>query len=94
MNNHTTYSTLHAGDINSTINSPIHVPISVPVQMFDSLNLVMLLSMEHRGGRIVRRCRLLYDVYLDEGDRIMYNPFSRGTGRGTASIGGRSLWRI
>jgi len=61
--------------------------------MFDSLNLVMLLSMEHRGGRIVRRCRLLYDVYLDEGDRIMYNPFSRGTGRGTASIGGRSLWR-
>ncbi len=71
---HTTYSTLHAGDVSSAINRLIHKPINVPVSMFDSLNLIMLLDIEHAGGRVVRRLQALYDVYLDENDRIVYNP--------------------
>jgi len=71
---HTTYSTLHAGDISSAINRLVHEPINVPIQMFDSLNLVMLLGIEYTGGRAVRRMQDLYDVYLDENYRVVYNP--------------------
>ncbi len=71
---HTTYSTLHAGDATSAINRLIHDPINVPLAMFDALNLLMVLKIDHVGGRMVRRMKHLYLVELEKGVKIKTTP--------------------
>lgn len=70
---HTTYSTLHAGSIESAINRLIHEPINVPTAMFESLDLVMSLSLEYMGERTVRRMLTLHEVSLRDG-KITHSP--------------------
>ncbi len=71
---HTTYSTLHAGDVSSAINRLIHEPINVPVSIFDSLDIIVLLSIDYSEGKAVRKLQAIYDIYLDESNKIVYNP--------------------
>ena len=62
---HTTYSTLHAGDVDAAINRLIHEPINVPISMFEALDLVMTLGLEYIKGRTVRRMLSLHELYFD-----------------------------
>ncbi len=71
---HTTYSTLHAGDAVSAINRLIHEPINVPVAMFDALDLLMVMKIDHVEGRMVRRVRKLYMLRLNKGIEIETIP--------------------
>ncbi len=71
---HTTYSTLHAGDATSAINRLIHEPINVPVAMFDALDLLMVMKIDHISGRMVRRVKNLYMIRLREGIKIETIP--------------------
>ncbi|RLI79284.1 hypothetical protein DRP05_04255 [Archaeoglobales archaeon] len=71
---HTTYSTLHAGDIESAINRLIYDPINVPTAMFESLDLVMTLSLEYMGGNVARRMTALHEISLDKKGRITHSP--------------------
>jgi len=67
---HTTYSTLHAGDAVSAINRLIHEPINVPIAMFDALDLLMVLKIDHIRGKMVRRMKRLYTVELKKGVEV------------------------
>ena len=71
---HTTYSTLHAGDAVSAINRLVHEPINVPVSMFDALDLLMVLKIDHVEGKMVRRMKRLYMVELRKGVEIKTIP--------------------
>ncbi len=57
---HASYSTLHAGDVESAVNRLVHDPINVPPAMFESLDYVVVLGMRWRGGRVERRVRGVY----------------------------------
>ncbi len=69
---HTTYSTLHAGDVDAAINRLIHEPINVPPAMFESLDLVMTLRLEYYGGRAVRKMLALDEISINT--RINHKP--------------------
>ena len=71
---HTTYSTMHAGDAVSAINRLIHEPINVPLAMFDALDLLMVMKMDHVEGRAVRRVKWIYLVELEEGVKVKTVP--------------------
>jgi flagellar protein FlaI len=73
---HITYSTLHAGSIESAINRLIHEPINVPIAMFDSLDMVITLSLQQRKGVAVRRMLALHEISLS-GEKIKFKPIFR-----------------
>ena len=70
---HTTYSTLHAGNVKEAINRLINDPINVPVAMFGALNLVLVQSLLYGDGKGFRRCLSLNEIIVEE-DRISWNP--------------------
>ena len=65
---HTTYSTLHAGNVKEAINRLTHNPINVPVAMFGALNLILVQSLLYGEGKGFRRCLSLNEISVtDEG---------------------------
>ncbi len=67
---HTTYSTVHAGNVRETVNRLIHDPINVPVAMFNALDLVLVQSLLYDEGRGFRRCLSLNEIaVVDDGVR-------------------------
>ena len=70
---HTTYSTLHAGNVKEAINRLINDPINVPVAMFGALNLVLVQSLLYGDGKGFRRCLSLNEIIVEE-DKISWNP--------------------
>ncbi|WP_342675779.1 type II/IV secretion system ATPase subunit [Methanofollis sp. UBA420] len=65
---HTTYSTVHAGNVRETVNRLTHDPINVPVAMFNALDLVLVQSLLHDGGRGFRRCLSLNEIQVVDDD--------------------------
>ncbi|MDD3856592.1 MAG: type II/IV secretion system ATPase subunit [Methanoculleus sp.] len=70
---HTTYSTVHAGNVQETVNRLTHEPINVPVAMFNALDLILVQSLLYDGGRGFRRCLSLNEVRV-VGDEIRWEP--------------------
>ena len=70
---HTTYSTLHAGNVKEAINRLINDPINVPIAMFGALNLVLVQSLLYGDGKGFRRCLSLNEIIVEE-DRVSWNP--------------------
>ena len=70
---HTTYSTLHAGNVKEAINRLINDPINVPVAMFGALNLVVVQSLLYGDGKGFRRCLSLNELIVEE-DHVEWNP--------------------
>ncbi|WP_338093465.1 type II/IV secretion system ATPase subunit [Methanorbis furvi] len=63
---HTTYSTLHAGNVKEAINRLTHNPINVPVAMFGALNLILVQSLLYGEGKGFRRCLSLNEITVGE----------------------------
>ncbi len=70
---HTTYSTVHAGNVRETVNRLIHDPINVPVAMFNALDLVLVQSLLYDGGRGFRRCLSLNEIRVVD-DEVRWEP--------------------
>lgn len=70
---HTTYSTVHAGNVRETINRLTHDPINVPVAMFNALDLVLVQSLLYDKGRGFRRCLSLNEIQVVD-EEIVWNP--------------------
>ncbi|MBQ2772041.1 MAG: type II/IV secretion system ATPase subunit [Methanocorpusculum sp.] len=70
---HTTYSTLHAGNVKEAINRLINDPINVPVAMFGALNLVLVQSLLYGDGKGFRRCLSLNELIVEE-DKVSWKP--------------------
>ena len=67
---HTTFSTLHAGNVSETVNRLTHDPISVPVAMFGALDLIVVQSLLYNEGKGFRRCTSLNEITVDGGEII------------------------
>lgn len=59
---HTTYSTMHAEDVQSAINRLEHEPINLPRQMITALDILSIQYRTKANGEIVRRCKELVEV--------------------------------
>jgi len=70
---HTTYSTLHAGNVKEAINRLTHNPINVPVAMFGALDLILVQSLLYGEGKGFRRCLSLNETAVVD-DRIEWQP--------------------
>jgi len=70
---HTTYSTVHAGNVRETINRLIHNPINVPPAMFNALDLVLVQSLLYDQGIGFRRCLSLNEIEVVD-DEVRWNP--------------------
>ncbi|WP_292410644.1 MULTISPECIES: type II/IV secretion system ATPase subunit [unclassified Methanoculleus] len=70
---HTTYSTVHAGNVQETVNRLTHEPINVPVAMFNALDLILVQSLLYEGGRGFRRCLSLNEIRVVD-DQVRWEP--------------------
>ena len=70
---HTTYSTVHAGNVRETVNRLTHEPINVPVAMFNALDLILVQSLLYDGGRGFRRCLSLNEIRVAD-DEVRWEP--------------------
>ncbi|MCQ2355503.1 MAG: type II/IV secretion system ATPase subunit, partial [Methanocorpusculum sp.] len=70
---HTTYSTLHAGNVKEAINRLPHNPINVPIAMFGALNLILVQSLLYGEGKGFRRCLSLNEISVGD-DSIGWQP--------------------
>ena len=70
---HTTFSTLHAGNVSETVNRLTHDPISVPVAMFGALDLIVVQSLLYNEGKGFRRCTSVNEI-LVEGNDVITTP--------------------
>lgn len=70
---HTTYSTLHAGNVNEAVNRLINDPINVPIAMFGALNLVLIQSLLYGDGKGFRRCLSLNEIRVID-DKVTWQP--------------------
>jgi len=70
---HTTYSTLHAGNVKEAINRLVNDPINVPAAMFGALNLVVIQSLLYGEGKGFRRCLSLNEITVND-DKIAWTP--------------------
>lgn len=68
---HTTYSTLHAGNVKEAVNRLTHEPINVPTAMFSALDLIIVQSLLYSEGKGFRRSTSLNEIYVD-GDEIRW----------------------
>ena len=59
---HTTFSTMHAGDIQTAVNRLINEPINVPVMMLSSLDIMTVQVLRTVGRKRVRRMDTLSEV--------------------------------
>ena len=67
---HTTFSTLHAGNVSETVNRLTHDPINVPKAMFGALDLIVVQSLLYNEGKGFRRCTSLNEITVDGGEII------------------------
>ncbi|HJJ36667.1 MAG TPA: type II/IV secretion system ATPase subunit [Methanocorpusculum sp.] len=70
---HTTFSTLHAGNVHEAISRLTHAPINVPPAMFTALHLMIIQGLHYQEGKGVRRC-LSFNELRVEGDSIFSTP--------------------
>jgi len=69
---HTTFSTLHAGNVEQAINRLTNEPINVPHAMFGALDLMLIQSLQYKDGKAIRRCISLNEIVADK-DAITWN---------------------
>jgi len=70
---HTTFSTLHAGNVNETVNRLTNDPINVPVAMFGALDLIVVQGLLYGEGKGFRRCLSLHEISTND-ERIIWKP--------------------
>jgi flagellar protein FlaI len=70
---HTTYSTVHAGNVRETVNRLTHDPINVSAAMFNALDLILVQSLLYDRGKGFRRCLSLNEI-LVVGDEVRWEP--------------------
>lgn len=70
---HTTYSTLHAGNVKEAVNRLINDPINVPEAMFGALNFVVIQSLLYANGKGFRRCLSLNEIVMKD-DKVTWAP--------------------
>ncbi len=56
---HTTFSTMHAGSIQTAVNRLLSEPINVPLMMLSSLDIMIIEVLKHVGRKRVRRTEVL-----------------------------------
>jgi flagellar protein FlaI len=59
---HTTFSTMHAGDIDAAIHRLENPPLNVPRNMLTALDIVALQGLIYRGHERVRRCDEIVEI--------------------------------
>ena len=59
---HTTFSTLHAGSVDSAIHRLENEPLNVPKAMIASLNIVSSQIRLYREGKQIRRCSEIVEI--------------------------------
>lgn len=70
---HTTFSTLHAGNVSEAVSRLTHAPINVPPAMFAALRLMIIQGLHYQEGKGVRRCLSLSELYVS-GDEVRWTP--------------------
>lgn len=70
---HTTFSTMHAGNVQEAISRLTHEPINVPPTMFSALHLMLVQGMQYQQGKGVRRCLSFTELKVLD-DKIQENP--------------------
>lgn len=70
---HTTYSTVHAGNVRETVNRLTHDPINVSAAMFNALDLILVQSLLYDRGKGFRRCLSLNEISV-VGDEVRWEP--------------------
>ncbi len=70
---HTTFSTLHAGNVNETVNRLTNDPINVPVAMFGALDLIVVQGLLYGEGKGFRRCLSLHEISTSD-EKIIWKP--------------------
>jgi len=90
---HTTFSTLHAADVDAAIHRLENEPLSVPRNMLQALDIVAIQALIYRGTERVRRCQEIVEIMgLDQATQnIQVNTvFSYDPVTDTFSFSGRS----
>ncbi|WOX58074.1 type II/IV secretion system ATPase subunit [Methanoculleus receptaculi] len=59
---HTTFSTMHASDVDAAIHRLESAPLNVPRNMLQALDIISVQALTHRGGDRVRRCREIVEI--------------------------------
>ncbi|MDK2916398.1 MAG: archaeal flagellar protein FlaI [Euryarchaeota archaeon] len=59
---HTTFSTMHASDVDATIHRLESEPLNVPRNMLQALDVISVQALTHRGRDQVRRCREIVEL--------------------------------
>ncbi|MDO9523029.1 MAG: type II/IV secretion system ATPase subunit [Methanocorpusculum sp.] len=70
---HTTFSTLHAGNVNETVNRLTNDPINVPIAMFGALDLIVIQGLLYGEGKGFRRCLSLHEISTND-EKIICKP--------------------
>lgn len=70
---HTTFSTLHAGNVSEAVNRLTNDPINVPEAMFGALDLILIQGLLHGNGKGYRRCLSLNEISVS-GTEINCTP--------------------
>lgn len=70
---HTTFSTLHAGNVSEAVSRLTHAPINVPPAMFAALRLMIIQGLHYQEGKGVRRCLSLSELSVS-GDEVRWTP--------------------
>lgn len=70
---HTTFSTLHAGNVSEAVSRLTHAPINVPPAMFAALRLMIIQGLHYQEGKGVRRCLSLSELSVS-GDEVKWTP--------------------
>jgi len=59
---HTTFSTMHAGDVDGAIHRLENEPLNVPRNMIQALDVVSMQALIYRGRERVRRCQEIVEI--------------------------------
>ncbi|HJK79136.1 MAG TPA: type II/IV secretion system ATPase subunit [Methanocorpusculum sp.] len=71
---HTTFSTLHAGSVDSAIHRLENEPLNVPRAMIESLNIVSSQVRMYREGKQIRRCNEIVEIMgISETNDVIVN---------------------
>lgn len=71
---HTTFSTLHAGSVDSAIRRLENEPLNVPRAMIESLNIVSSQVRMYREGKQIRRCNEIVEIVgISETNGVIVN---------------------
>jgi flagellar protein FlaI len=90
---HTTFSTLHAADVDAAVHRLENEPLSVPRNMLQALDIVSIQALIYRGTERVRRCQEIVEIMgLDQATQnIQVNTvFSYDPVTDTFTYSGRS----